>query len=337
MKLEFVESAASAGNITQPRLTIGIPTWNRELLLKEQLQLLSACATEDVEILVCDNGSTDQTWELIMRFQGDTAHRFRALRNGTNLGADVNYLRVLEAATGQWVWMIGDDDRIDFSLLPEILCELANTSTSTLLLLDTHSSDGVGTQHIVIDRYFASDYDQVGMHVLQVGRMVCRSQAIRPFLRDAYAKSLGHLHSYSAIYGPLISREGLKVLVLPILTEHEADLPRWNLMKGFLGAWEASLTMYEGFQEQSNLRETRLRQKPLLWIAIGHFLQRKPLPPSAFKLMYKRFDVKGKIALLSLRLGFGLAPGLANHILRKLKPGMYPQLISSVPDRAPDY
>jgi|GEM_PF-450639 len=97
----------------RPRLSLCVPTFNRASYLEGALKsgLIEAknLSPGTVEVLVCDNGSTDGTAELIARIQAEHPE-LRVFRNEQNLGFDLNYLRCVEEARGEFVWVMGDDD-----------------------------------------------------------------------------------------------------------------------------------------------------------------------------------------------------------------------------------
>jgi len=97
----------------RPRLSLCIPTWNRGRFLKDALESgLREAASQPpgaVEVIVCDNASSDETQAVIASIHA--AHpELRAFRNDENIGFDRNYLRCVEEARGVFVWVMGDDD-----------------------------------------------------------------------------------------------------------------------------------------------------------------------------------------------------------------------------------
>lgn len=95
----------------RPLLSIAVPTFNRARFLHELLtelcpQLLNQ---PEVELLVADNASTDDTHKVIAEFQ-QIGLIFRYLRNETNIGSDANFLQCFDQSRGKYVWLIGDDD-----------------------------------------------------------------------------------------------------------------------------------------------------------------------------------------------------------------------------------
>lgn len=95
-----------------PTISICIPTFNRSALLTELLESIVAQNMPEVEVIVSDDGSTDDTTCVLARY-GVRLPRFRYMRQPCNVGVDRNVAAVTAAATGDYIWLIGDDDRIE--------------------------------------------------------------------------------------------------------------------------------------------------------------------------------------------------------------------------------
>jgi glycosyltransferase involved in cell wall biosynthesis len=92
-----------------PKITVGIPVNNGESHITTAIESILAQTTDDWELVVCDNASTDGTQDIVEGFAARDA-RVRYLRNPTNLGAAANYNRCLEEARGRYFkWMAHDD------------------------------------------------------------------------------------------------------------------------------------------------------------------------------------------------------------------------------------
>ncbi|MBK6005765.1 glycosyltransferase [Ramlibacter ginsenosidimutans] len=128
-----------------PLLTVAVPTYNRlgclRLLLSAigpEVQRLHAEGT--VELLVCDNASTDGTTEFLEGLA--IAGWLRVLRSPFNVGADANFIRCLTEARGRHVWMIGDDDLPLPGVLERVAAFLARRRCDLLYLpARWHSGD----------------------------------------------------------------------------------------------------------------------------------------------------------------------------------------------------
>jgi len=93
------------------KLSICIPTYNRARFIGEAIESVIAQATDEVEIAISDNASTDNTREIVTQYQKRFA-RFRYACNAENLGAELNGPKAIELATGDYCWILGSDDRI---------------------------------------------------------------------------------------------------------------------------------------------------------------------------------------------------------------------------------
>ena len=95
------------------KVTIMIPTHNQELYIGEAIESALAQDYENLEIVVSNDCSTDNTERVIMKYLSD--NRIRYFKNEKNLGRVGNYHKTLyDYATGDWtVNLDGDDYYID--------------------------------------------------------------------------------------------------------------------------------------------------------------------------------------------------------------------------------
>lgn len=117
-------------------LTIGIPTFNRDLYLERLLENIlqqGILSRSDVEIVICDNASTDRTEQVVGRYEGKSLP-IRYFKSNTNEGPDVNILKTYIHAEGKYVWIIGDDDLIAENFLQALLNEINSVEYSVIHL-----------------------------------------------------------------------------------------------------------------------------------------------------------------------------------------------------------
>ncbi|GAA1876574.1 glycosyltransferase family 2 protein [Asanoa iriomotensis] len=92
-----------------PRVTIGVPVYNAARYLPVALDALRAQDHPDFEIVISDNASTDETWEICQRY-AVADPRIRLWRNERNLGGHANFAKVVELASGDlFKWAAYDD------------------------------------------------------------------------------------------------------------------------------------------------------------------------------------------------------------------------------------
>jgi len=93
----------------QPLVSIGVPAYNAARYLDEVLTGLRRQTVDDLEIVVCDNASTDATEE-ICRDHASTDPRVRYVRNPGNLGLAENFNRTFAMSRGRhFRWNMADD------------------------------------------------------------------------------------------------------------------------------------------------------------------------------------------------------------------------------------
>jgi len=102
------------------RLSFCIPTYNRADCIVDTLNSILVQATDSIEIVVCDNASTDNTATVIKEFQNKFP-RLTYFRWDTNVGADRNFLKVIELATGDYCWFMSSDDIVEPNGLNTVL------------------------------------------------------------------------------------------------------------------------------------------------------------------------------------------------------------------------
>jgi len=126
-----------------PRVSVGVPVYNGERYLAEALDSLLAQSFTDVELIVCDNASTDRTAE-IGRSYATKDKRVRYVRNETNIGLSRNYGRVFELSSGEYFGWHPADDRSGAESLARCAAVLDYQPTVVLAYPKTKFIDEAG-------------------------------------------------------------------------------------------------------------------------------------------------------------------------------------------------
>jgi len=92
-----------------PTVSICIPTYNGQQYLKQCIDSAVAQSYQDIEVLLIDDASTDNTWELIMSYCSSDK-RIKAYRNEKNTGLVGNFNKCLQMAEGKWIKFLLQDD-----------------------------------------------------------------------------------------------------------------------------------------------------------------------------------------------------------------------------------
>jgi len=106
-------------------VSILIPVYNREALIGETIQSAIKQSYEDIEIVVVDNCSTDNTWKILQDFARRDS-RIRIFRNEKNIGAVRNWKKCIDSATGCYGKILWSDDLISPDFLEKTVPFLEN-------------------------------------------------------------------------------------------------------------------------------------------------------------------------------------------------------------------
>lgn len=85
--------------------------------------------TSDVELFVSDNSSADGTLAVISRFAEYISINCQA----TNVGAEQNILDCLQLGSGEYIWLLNDDDLISETAVSQVLNAIENYSPIPLI------------------------------------------------------------------------------------------------------------------------------------------------------------------------------------------------------------
>jgi glycosyltransferase involved in cell wall biosynthesis len=92
-------------------VSILIPVYNRENLIEETIQSAINQTYKNIEIVVADNKSTDNTWKILQQFAFKDS-RVKIFQNEINLGPVKNWKRCIDEASGKYGKILFSDDVI---------------------------------------------------------------------------------------------------------------------------------------------------------------------------------------------------------------------------------
>jgi len=95
--------------VKTPILSICIATYNRASFIGETLDSIIPQLDDDVELLVVDGASTDNTEDVVRKY-AEKESRISYIRLSAKGGVDQDYDRSVELARGEFCWLFTDDD-----------------------------------------------------------------------------------------------------------------------------------------------------------------------------------------------------------------------------------
>ncbi len=94
------------------KLSVCIPQHNRCAHLMNGLDSLRAQTYEDLEVVVSDDCSTDDSRERIPRYLAQLGLQYKYIEQPKNIGYDANLRAALAEASGEFLFIMGNDDAI---------------------------------------------------------------------------------------------------------------------------------------------------------------------------------------------------------------------------------
>lgn len=94
------------------KISICIPQYNRINYLLKSLAIIEKQSYADIEIVISDDCSTDNTAEEIGKLSQHYKYPIVFDRNEKNMGYDRNYRKCIEMASGEYSFVIGNDDSV---------------------------------------------------------------------------------------------------------------------------------------------------------------------------------------------------------------------------------
>jgi glycosyltransferase involved in cell wall biosynthesis len=226
-----------------PVVSVGLPVFNGENYLEVAISSVLAQTFDDLELIICDNASTDRTADICRDYAARDS-RVRYFRNPQNLGAAPNYNLAFSHARGRYFKWLAHDDRITPTYLDKTVRVLdertdAVLCNSVVAYIDQNGAP-IGLYNTGLSRVDSPSAAQ------RFAWMILRSHSCVDFFglirREALRGSLLHgtFHGADrALLAQLAIRGRLIQLPAPLveMREHPNRYTRQNVRSGDRAAW----------------------------------------------------------------------------------------------------
>ena len=92
------------------KISIAMATYNGSRFLREQLDSLENQNIRPFELIVVDDGSTDNTVEILNEFRRKSGFTCKIYPNKDRLGCSLNFIKAISLCSGQWIALCDQDD-----------------------------------------------------------------------------------------------------------------------------------------------------------------------------------------------------------------------------------
>ena len=141
----------------------------------------------DIEVIVSDNASSDETRERVTQFiRQNKLDNFTYERNEINIGPDANFKKALSMATGVYAFLLGDDDFLNDPFLQDLLEQLRalERPVSFLTVLAPRGKAGEGKLDLFSIENMRDYLVTIGPQITFMSSMVFNTEAVQRVLRQ---------------------------------------------------------------------------------------------------------------------------------------------------------
>lgn len=142
-----------------PKLSVIVPVYNSEEEIRDCLDSLVEQTEKDIEIIVIDDKSTDNSLEIVKSY-GRKYPNIRIYQNERNLGQGETRNRGIEVATGDYIAFLDSDDYVNPGMYEELLQVATKYNNPELIT--------TGIVFVKEDGYRQKDFSQMAKGVPKV-------------------------------------------------------------------------------------------------------------------------------------------------------------------------
>ena len=201
-------------------VTIALPVYNGSEVVEDALNSLLQQSYKNFQIIICDDNSTDCTFDLCKKF-AEHSDNIRVLRNEKNLGPQKNLLKILQMSNTDFFVWASQDDYWHSEYLSLLVKTFHSHKSAVLAVCDMSlfSSKGDGQQLTFSGRWNPE----------KLSRIELLASILIPLKSFSYLKTNLYLHG-------LIRTSSLKLVASKLLT-----------FSGHDRVWVALLALQGGF------------------------------------------------------------------------------------------
>jgi abequosyltransferase len=134
-----------------------IPTLNRGKYIEESLMSILSQDHHNIEIVIVDGGSKDDTQEIVSRLMQDYGN-IKYIYNELNGGLDADLFEAISHAEGKYCWIMSSDDIIEKNSINHIIEQL-NSFNDVGVILCNRTISTVNMQPIQIQHWLSNEIE----------------------------------------------------------------------------------------------------------------------------------------------------------------------------------
>lgn len=106
----FGTKYAVAWRSNMAKIDIVMTSYNGETYIKEQIESILRSECQDFTLSIYDDGSTDETMDIIKEYEREYPDKIKAVKNKVNLGVTLNFLEGIKNTKAKYIMLCDQDD-----------------------------------------------------------------------------------------------------------------------------------------------------------------------------------------------------------------------------------
>lgn len=176
-------------------LSFCIPTYNRSKFLINAIKAIQKLEREDIEIIILDNCSLDDTEERVLKLK-NLDSRIKYYKNEKNIGQAKNIIMSFKKAKGKYIYLTSDEDELSYNFFSNnFIKELKEEKYS--LIVGSIFDKNTGKYYIEEKenkKIFEKYYDVAFRHYLS--GIIFEKNCLDLDRADKYTNEIGSDYSY---------------------------------------------------------------------------------------------------------------------------------------------
>lgn len=162
------------------KVSVIVPVYNTSKYLSKCLDSLVNQTLEDIEIIVINDNSPDDSKEIINEYKNKYKNKIVVITNSKNMGIGYNRNLGIKKAKGKYVAFVDSDDWVELSMY-EKMCNMAETQTLDMVVCDQYDYHEKNNKIIpeLIPSFNASTIRQLPNLLLDINYGPCNKLYLR--------------------------------------------------------------------------------------------------------------------------------------------------------------
>jgi len=221
-------------------LTVAIPTYNRNQILRENIQFLLPQLKGRARLIILDNCSDKPVAETLKDILKEFPEvECKIVRHNFIIGAMANILRCFEYCETEWLWILGDSKKVKPDAVETICKHIDSYPDCIFFNFSAPNAVNPARKRVILTKgreEFIYNIDSFGNLIL-LGASVYRVNALLPVLKFSYHYSYASVHAIASLLAVLgdnkiccFSNEQIVIVGEPLPRSQQ-----WSIVNAALG------------------------------------------------------------------------------------------------------